>query len=74
MLIHIMRAALEANRDHHCTITVPSLHHHCNSGTVFLRTGVILTIDKTAVLKASMNATLYPQDPFWPGNAALVVG
>eukprot|EP00947_MAST-08B_sp_MAST-8B-sp1_P002649 g2649.t1 len=36
--------------------------------------GVVLFVDTTAVLKASLNASLYPADTTWPYNAALVVG
>eukprot|EP00040_Diaphanoeca_grandis_P002466 m.21787 g.21787 ORF g.21787 m.21787 type:complete len:505 (-) comp13535_c0_seq1:28-1542(-) len=44
------------------------------SGTVFLRPGVVLFVDRTAVLKASLNSSLFPHDEDWPYQAALVVG
>merc|ERR1712166_1059629 len=43
------------------------------SGTIYLRPGVVLYLEATAVLKASRNASLFPHDPDWPGNAALIV-
>lgn len=44
------------------------------SGTVFLRPYVTLYIDRTAVLKASLNHTTFVPDHDWPGQAALVAG
>ena len=44
------------------------------SGTVFLRPYVTLYIDRTAVLKASLNHTAFVPDHDWPGQAALVAG
>eukprot|EP01043_Picozoa_sp_COSAG02_P005558 COSAG02_NODE_151_length_33583_cov_25.995042_20_plen_249_part_00 len=44
------------------------------SGTVFLRNHVTLYIDRTAVLKASLNHSMFVPDQDWPGQAALVAG
>jgi polygalacturonase len=44
------------------------------SGTVFLRPHVTLFIDRTAVLKASLNHSMFVTDHDWPGQAALVAG
>jgi hypothetical protein len=44
------------------------------SGTVFLRSHVTLYIDRTAVLKASLNYSVFVPDHDWPGQAALVAG
>ena len=43
------------------------------TGSIFLKTGVILFIDRTAILKASTNASLFPRDPDWPYQGALIV-
>lgn len=44
------------------------------SGSIFLKTGVILFIDRTAILKASTNASLFPRDQDWPYQGALIIG
>ena len=33
------------------------------SGSIFLKAGVILFIDRNAILKASTNVSLFPRDP-----------
>lgn len=45
-----------------------------SSGSIFLKTGVILFIDRTAILKASTNASLFPRDEDWPYQGALIIG
>jgi len=44
------------------------------SGQLFLRSNVVLFIDSTAILKASMNASLFARDDSWPYQSALVAG
>ena len=44
------------------------------SGTIYLRRGVVLFVDRTAILRASTNGTLFPRDSAWPYQGALVVG
>ena len=44
------------------------------SGTAFLRSHVTLYIDRTAVLKASLNHSAFVPDHDCPGQAALVAG
>lgn len=44
------------------------------SGTVFLRSHVTLCIDRTAVLKASLDHSVFVPDQDWPGQAALIAG
>ena len=44
------------------------------SGTIYLRHGVVLFVDRTAILRASTNSSLFPRDSAWPYQGALVVG